>query len=85
MDQPSRCLRGQGFPQTGQRAAGYLGEEPVLTPNLDRLAEQAIVFTRAASNYPVCSPFRAMLMTGQYTVQSSFAQRSRLRIKQIGR
>jgi len=57
----------------------------VLTPNLDRLAEQAIVFTRAASNYPVCSPFRAMLMTGQYTVQSSFAQRSRLRIKQIGR
>lgn len=47
-------------------AMGFLGEEPVLTPNLDRLAEQSIVFTEAASNYPVCSPFRAMLMTGRY-------------------
>ncbi len=47
-------------------AMGFLGEEPVLTPNLDRLAEQSIVFTEAASNYPVCSPYRAMLMTGQY-------------------
>jgi len=47
-------------------AMGFLGEEPVITPNLDRLARQAIVFTQAASNYPVCSPYRAMLMTGQY-------------------
>ena len=45
---------------------GFLGEEPVITPNLDRFAAQAAVFTQAASNYPVCSPFRAMLMTGQY-------------------
>ena len=47
-------------------AMGFLGEEPVVTPNLDRLATEAIVFTEAASNYPVCSPYRAMLMTGQY-------------------
>ena len=47
-------------------AMGFLGDEPVLTPNLDRLADQAVVFTEAASNYPVCSPYRAMLMTGQY-------------------
>jgi arylsulfatase A-like enzyme len=47
-------------------AMGFLGEEPVITPHLDRLAQQAIVFTQAASNYPVCSPYRAMLMTGQY-------------------
>jgi arylsulfatase A-like enzyme len=47
-------------------AMGFLGEEPVLTPTLDRLAKQSIVFTQAASNYPVCSPYRAMLMTGQY-------------------
>ncbi|HUT11388.1 MAG TPA: sulfatase [Thermoguttaceae bacterium] len=47
-------------------AMGFLEEEPVMTPNLDRLAERAIVFTQAASNYPVCSPYRAMLMTGQY-------------------
>lgn len=48
-------------------AMGFLGEEPVLTPTLDRLAKQSIVFTQAASNYPVCSPYRAMLMTGQYS------------------
>jgi len=47
-------------------AMGFLGEEPVVTPNLDRLAEEAVVFTEAASNYPVCSPYRAMLLTGQY-------------------
>jgi len=47
-------------------AMGFLGEEPVVTPNLDRLAQQSIVFKQAASNYPVCSPYRAMLLTGQY-------------------
>jgi arylsulfatase A-like enzyme len=47
-------------------AMGFLGEEPVVTPHLDRFAQQSIVFTQAASNYPVCSPCRAMLLTGQY-------------------
>ncbi len=49
---------------------GFLGEEPVITPNLDRFAAQSAVFTQAASNYPVCSPFRAMLMTGQYPLRN---------------
>ena len=49
---------------------GFLGEEPVITPNLDRFAQQSVVFTQAASNYPVCSPYRAMLMTGQYPHRS---------------
>jgi arylsulfatase A-like enzyme len=47
-------------------AMGFLGEEPVRTPRLDRFAAQSIVFTHAASNYPICSPFRGMFMTGQY-------------------
>jgi arylsulfatase A-like enzyme len=47
-------------------AMGFLGEEPVRTPRLDRFASEAIVFTHAVSNYPICSPFRAMFMTGQY-------------------
>ena len=51
-------------------AMGFLGEEPVITPNLDRFAQQSVVFTQAASNYPVCSPYRAMLMTGQYPHRS---------------
>jgi arylsulfatase A-like enzyme len=36
------------------------------TPNLDRLATQGTLFTDAYAAAPVCSPFRAALMTGQY-------------------
>jgi hypothetical protein len=48
------------------QALGFLQEEPVLTPNLDRLATESLVLTQAISNYPVCSPCRGMLMTGLY-------------------
>lgn len=55
------------FPdQMRGQAMGFLGEEPVLTPVLDAFAEESVVFTHAVSNYPVCSPYRAMLMTGKY-------------------
>lgn len=36
------------------------------TPNLDRLAQQGMLFTDAYAAAPVCSPYRAALMTGQY-------------------
>jgi len=36
------------------------------TPNLDRLANQGMRFTDAYAAAPVCSPYRAALMTGQY-------------------
>jgi arylsulfatase A-like enzyme len=45
---------------------GILGEEPVLTPNLDRFAVEGITLNHAAVNYPVCSPYRAMMLTGMY-------------------
>jgi arylsulfatase A-like enzyme len=48
------------------QALGFMKEDPVITPNLDRLASQSLVLTQAAVNYPVCSPMRAMLMTGRY-------------------
>lgn len=35
------------------------------TPNLDRLAQRGMVFTRAYANSPLCSPTRASIMTGQ--------------------
>ena len=47
-------------------AMGFLGKEPVLTPRLDRFAGESLVLTSAVSNYPVCSPYRAMLMTGRW-------------------
>lgn len=49
-----------------QQAFGFMGEDPVLTPNLDRFAGEGIVFTHAVSNRPVCSPYRGMLFTGKY-------------------
>ncbi|MEL6896352.1 MAG: sulfatase-like hydrolase/transferase, partial [Planctomycetota bacterium] len=35
------------------------------TPNLQRLANRGMLFTRAYSNSPLCSPTRASLLTGQ--------------------
>ena len=48
------------------QAMGFVGQEPVQTPYLDRFASQSLVLTEAVSNYPICSPTRASLMTGQY-------------------
>jgi len=36
------------------------------TPHLNRLARQGVRFTDAYAAAPVCSPYRASLMTGQY-------------------
>jgi arylsulfatase A-like enzyme len=47
-------------------AMGFMHADPVLTPNLDRFAAQSVVFSNAVSNYPVCSPYRAMLLTGRW-------------------
>ncbi|MCI9626633.1 MAG: sulfatase [Clostridia bacterium] len=40
--------------------------DPVHTPHFDAFARQSVVLSRAISNYPVCSPFRAMLFSGQF-------------------
>ena len=55
------------FPdQMRGQALGFLNEDPVVTPNLDRFAKESLTLKQAVSNYPVCSPFRAMLLTGKY-------------------
>jgi len=48
------------------QASGYAGNKDVRTPHLDKLAGQSVNFTNAVSGCPVCSPYRASLMTGQY-------------------
>ena len=52
------------------QALGFLGQEKVQTPHLDAMAREGLVLTEAVSNYPVCSPYRAMLMSGQYPFQN---------------
>jgi arylsulfatase A-like enzyme len=39
------------------------------TPNIDRLAREGALFTRAFHATPLCSPNRACLLTGQYTAR----------------
>ena len=36
------------------------------TPHIDKMAQQGMRFTDAYATAPVCSPYRAALMTGQY-------------------
>lgn len=47
-------------------AFGFRGKEAVKTPCFDRFASQAVVFTQAASSYPVSSPARGMFLSGAY-------------------
>lgn len=42
------------------------GDGQVATPNIERLASQGTVLENAIANCPVCTPSRAMLVTGRY-------------------
>ncbi|MFY9150546.1 MAG: sulfatase [Prolixibacteraceae bacterium] len=44
--------------------------DPVFTPHLNKLASEGIVFTQAMSTHPVCSPQRAMLLSGKFPSQN---------------
>ncbi len=45
---------------------GFQGSQDIPTPNIDKLAENGIVFTDAHTTSTVCSPSRAGIMTGRY-------------------
>ena len=47
-------------------AFGAAGAADLRTPVMDRLAREGVVFTRAFTATPQCSPSRAALMTGRY-------------------
>ena len=49
---------------------GCYGETRVHTPHLDRLAATGVRYTRAYVPYSVCSPSRAVFLTGLYTRQT---------------
>lgn len=48
------------------QALGYAGDPTVKTPNIDRLAASSVNFRQALSGYPVCTPYRGSLLTGQF-------------------
>lgn len=47
-------------------ALGFMGNQIIQTPNIDRLAEQGVAFRNAFVNTAICVTSRGNLMTGQY-------------------
>jgi arylsulfatase A-like enzyme/Tfp pilus assembly protein PilF len=45
---------------------GFLGSKAGLTPNLDALARQSVVFSRAYAHVPLTTPSHATILTGTY-------------------
>lgn len=50
----------------GWRDVGFMGNQFIETPALDRLAREGLVFDQAYASAPNCAPTRACLMSGQY-------------------
>ena len=46
---------------------GFLGQQYIETPNIDRLASEGMVFTNHYSGATVCAPSRSAFMTGLHT------------------
>jgi len=45
---------------------GCYGNKDMLTPNIDRLAGESMLFNKAYTTQPVCGPARSGLFTGTY-------------------
>lgn len=54
------------------QAVGYAGDPNLKgrTPNIDRLAAESVDFSNAVSTCPVCTPYRASLLTGRYALST---------------
>jgi arylsulfatase A-like enzyme len=51
------------------QACGYAGNPAVRTPHLDAFSAESLDLCNAVSGWPVCSPYRASLLTGQYPLR----------------
>ena len=45
---------------------GCAGHPAAITPNMDRLADEGVLFEQCCSNSPLCVPARASMMSGQH-------------------
>jgi len=56
----------------GWKDAGYAGSDYYLTPYIDQLASEGMVFHNGYANSPVCSPSRGAILTGMNPAASQF-------------
>lgn len=52
--------------QHSARTLGCYGNKEVITPNLDKLADEGITMDNAFCNNPICTPSRMCMVSGQY-------------------
>ena len=50
----------------GYADVGFNGSQDIMTPHLDQIAANGVVFKEGYVSYPVCGPSRAGLITGRY-------------------
>lgn len=53
--------------QLRYQSVSYAGDPKAITPNLDRFATQSMNFRNTVASAPVCTAYRASLLTGKYT------------------
>lgn len=58
----------------GYKDVGFNGATDIKTPNIDRIAQNGVLFTNAYVSYPVCGPSRAGLITGRYQDRFGFSR-----------
>ena len=51
--------------QARAQSFGFMGNRQVHSPNFDRLARESVVFTESTSVCPICTPARAIWLTGR--------------------
>ncbi|MFB1027912.1 MAG: sulfatase, partial [Flavobacteriaceae bacterium] len=62
-------------------ALGAYGDPLAITPNIDRLAKEGLLFDNTHVQYPLCGPSRVSLMTGLYPDQTK-SKKLRLYVRQ---
>lgn len=58
----------------GYADLGVTGSTLIKTPNIDRIASEGVLLTNFFSSAPVCTPSRAGMLTGRYSIRSGLSQ-----------
>jgi len=53
-------------------SVGCYGSRPSHTPNIDKFAAQGLLFRHAYTNSAICTPNRAVLLSGLYPIDADY-------------